>query len=78
MSRTEFLSAAKQTAINSWKFVERRRRALAAGIMDENKQKEFYKLLPLDSMPGPPPEVLDKFSPKTGNWTLRNGTWVQE
>ena len=62
MSETQFKSAAKQTAINTWKLVERRRRALAAGIMDPNKQTEFYKLIPLDSMPEPPAEVLQRFS----------------
>jgi hypothetical protein len=39
MSYTEFISAARKTAITSWKLVERRRRALAAGIMDTKKQR---------------------------------------
>jgi hypothetical protein len=62
MSETEFTAAARQTAITTWKLVERRRRALAAGIMDEKKQKDFYSLLPLDSMPNPPAEFLGRFS----------------
>ena len=66
MSKTQYMSAAKQTAVNAWKLAERRRRALNAGINDPGKQKEFYRLLPLDSMPDPPPEVLRRFSPQGG------------
>lgn len=61
MSYTEFISAARKTAITSWKLVERRRRALAAGIMDTKKQKDFYRLLPLDQVGEPPAEVLQRF-----------------
>jgi len=61
MSKTEFESAVIGTATNTWKMVERRRRALLAGIYDEKKQKEFYKLVPLDSMPEPPAEYLVRF-----------------
>ena len=78
MSKTQYMAAAKLTAVNAWKLAERRRRALDAGLDDPGKQKDFYKLLPLDSMPEPPAEVLQRFSPKGGNWTLRNGKWVQE
>jgi len=65
MSKTQYMAAAKQTAVNAWKLAERRRRALNAGINDPGKQKEFYRLLPLDAMPDPPPEVIGRFSPKS-------------
>jgi hypothetical protein len=66
MSQTEFQAAAQQTAITTWKLVERRRRALAEGIMDPNKQRDFYKLIPLDAMPDPPPEFMARFSGASG------------
>lgn len=78
MSRTEFMETAKQTAITEWKLVERRRRALEAGIMDDKKQKEFYKTTPLDSMPDPPPEFLARFSTKRSAAEMSNDDLLRE
>jgi hypothetical protein len=61
MSETQFMSAVRTTARQAYKFAERKRRAILAGIYDEKKQKDFYKLIPLDSIGEPPKEFMQQF-----------------
>lgn len=68
MSKTEYMSALQLTAVNAWKLAERRRRALAAGVMstDPEAMKNFYRSIPLDSPSlTPPDDILKRFSPKS-------------
>jgi len=67
MSPTEYNSAIKTTAITYWKLAERRKRALLAGVMENDTEamKNFYKSLPLDRLPDPPEDVIRRFMPKS-------------